>query len=369
MSAASNNSFTRRGFLGGCGRGLLTAGGLSWLGAPRRIIALESSAKEPTAKPGTLPTAVVLDPVFAKHLTGPGHPEAPERYEVVATALRKADFARQLMFLDPRRATDEDLVRCHREGYVEIAKKDIRSGARQLTTGDTAVCRDSLKVALDAAGSVCGAVDQVIAKKAKNAFCVVRPPGHHATPSRGMGFCIFNNVAIAARYAQKKHKIGKVLIVDWDVHHGNGTQDIFYDDPSVLFFSTHQSPWYPGTGSREETGTGKGRGTTLNRPFPAGAGRKEIVGAFRDDLVPVVHRFKPELVLISAGFDSRRGDPLGRFLLTDEDFVELTRITLEIAREHAEGRVVSVLEGGYNLSGLASAAKAHCEKLHEGEGP
>ncbi len=361
MSVASNDNPCRRKFLTDCGRGLIMASGIAWIESMQSAL-----AEEPRTADQKPPTALVMDPVFAKHVTGAGHPEAPDRYKAVAAALAKAEFAQQLKRLTVRLATQDEIARCHDRRYIETAKKDIESGARQLTTGDTPVCPDSLKVALAAAGSVCGAVDQVIAKKAKNAFCVVRPPGHHATPSRGMGFCIFNNVAIAARYAQERHKIGKVLIVDWDVHHGNGTQDIFYDDPSVLFFSTHQSPWYPWTGSREETGTGKGRGTTLNRPFPAGAGRKEIVGAFQDDLLPVVNRFKPELVLISAGFDSRRGDPLGRFVLTDEDFVELTRIVLEIAREHAEGRVVSVLEGGYKLSGLASAAKAHCERLHVG---
>ena len=181
-----------------------------------------------------------------------------------------------------------------------------------------------------------------------------------------MGFCLFNNLAIAARYAQRKHKIGKVLIADWDVHHGNGTQDIFYEDGSVLVFNTHQSPWYPGTGRADETGTGKGSGCILNCPFPAGSGRKEILGAFKDKLLPAANRFKPELVMISAGFDSRVGDPLGRFQLADEDFSDLTALMLEIAKQHAEGRLISVLEGGYNLSGLGSAAAAHVKTLSAG---
>ncbi|HYM12699.1 MAG TPA: histone deacetylase, partial [Bryobacterales bacterium] len=221
----------------------------------------------------------------------------------------------------------------------------------------------SLDGALYAVGGVLNAVDAVMAGQARNAFCVVRPPGHHARPDQGMGFCVFNNVAIAARHAQHQHGVERVLIADWDVHHGNGTQDIFYSDGSVLFFSTHQHPWYPGTGRAEETGMGKGKGATINCPFPAGSGRREILGAFREKLVPAAEAFKPGLVLLSAGFDSRLGDPLGLFTLNDEDFAELTKLMLELAAKHAGGRLVSVLEGGYNLSGLASAATAHVKAL------
>ena len=255
---------------------------------------------------------------------------------------------------------------CHTPEYVQLVRREIAAGARMLSTGDTAVSEKSLEVALEAAGGLLNAVDAVVGREAKNAFCVVRPPGHHASPDRGMGFCIFNNIAIAARYAQKKHGIGKVLIADWDVHHGNGTQDTFYRDGSVFFFSTHQSPWYPGTGKTWETGEGKGRGTTLNAPFPAGAGRVEIVGAFRDKLVKLANEFKPELVMISAGFDSRLGDPLGKFTLDDRDFADLTGILLEIAERHAGGRLVSVLEGGYSLEGLGAAAASHVEALAQG---
>ena len=191
-----------------------------------------------------------------------------------------------------------------------------------MPTGDTAVCEESWDAALRAAGLAVSAVDAVMAGAMENAFCAVRPPGHHATADRGMGFCIFNNVAVAARHAQKAHGMERVLIVDWDVHHGNGTQDIFYGDGTVLFFSTHQWPLYPGTGRRSERGTGEGEGLTINCPLAEGAGGAEVLGAMREELEPAAEKFKPELVLISAGFDSRAGDPLGGFLLEDEDFVE-----------------------------------------------
>ena len=206
-------------------------------------------------------------------------------------------------------------------------------------------------------------MDSVLTGPVKQAFCALRPPGHHARPQQGMGFCVFNNVAIGARHAIKGHGLQRVLIVDWDVHHGNGTQDIFYDDPSVLFFSTHQSPWYPGTGMRDETGEGAGADTTINCPFPAHTGRKEIFGAFRDRLLPAAEAFAPELVMISAGFDSRLGDPLGQFRLADGDFAELTNLLQDLADRHADGRLVSALEGGYSLAGLASSVESHVGAL------
>ncbi len=207
------------------------------------------------------------------------------------------------------------------------------------------------------------AVEAVVKGEAQTAFCLVRPPGHHATRDKGMGFCVLNNIALAAQYARRRLGIERVLIVDWDVHHGNGTQDIFYGDGGVFVFNTHQSPLYPGTGAARETGEGAGKGTTLNCPFPAGSGRAEILGAFETKLVPAMEIFRPELVLISAGFDSRGGDPLGGFKLTDQDFADLTRLVRSMADQTAEGRVVSLLEGGYDLSGLASAAAAHVRAM------
>jgi len=308
-------------------------------------------------------TALLIDPVFKLHDTGPGHPERPERYDALTRAFERAGLTKSLLHVATRPATEDEIALCHTRPYIQIVKHDIASGAHELSTGDTTISAKSLEVALDAAGGVMNCVDAVFEKKAANAFCAVRPPGHHARPNQGMGFCIFNNVAIAARYAQRKHGIERVLIADWDVHHGNGTQDTFYTDGSVFFFSTHQSPWYPGTGDADETGEGKGKGATLNCPFPAGAGRHEILGVFQERLLKAADHFKPDLVLTSAGFDSRFGDPLGRFTLSDQDFADLTRVMLEIADKHAGGRLVSVLEGGYDLAGLASAATAHVQAL------
>src|SRR5262249_53167960 len=247
--------------------------------------------------------------------------------------------------------------------YLQVVKRDAARGARELSTGDTSMGPGSLEVALRAVGGVLHAVDAVMAGKGRHAFCVGPPPGAHARAHPGVCFSIFYQNAVSARHAQPPHKAERVLIADWDVHHGNGTQDIFYADGSVFFFSTHQHPWYPGTGMADETGEGPGKGTTMNCPFPAGSGRNEILGAFRNKLLPAASRFKPDVVMISAGFDSRAGDPLGRFTLTDEDFAELTTLLLDMADKHARGRLVSVLEGGYNLSGLASAATAHVRAL------
>jgi acetoin utilization deacetylase AcuC-like enzyme len=268
--------------------------------------------------------------------------------------------------VQPRTATDEELALCHTREYLRSAQRDVESGRPFLSTGDTDVTPNSWNVAVRAAGGVLNAVDAVMTGAARNAFCVVRPPGHHATPNRGMGFCLVNNVALAARYAQRKHGIARVAILDWDVHHGNGTQDIFYEDGSVFFFSTHQWPLYPGTGRADERGAGAGAGTTMNFPLPAGSGRNEVLGAVQNSWMPAMRDFRPELVLISAGFDSRTGDLLGRFTLTDADFADLTRAVLEVAGQSAQDRVVSVLEGGYSLPGLASAAAAHVTALIDG---
>jgi acetoin utilization deacetylase AcuC-like enzyme len=309
----------------------------------------------------SVPGFLVADDGCRGHLAGRTHPEKPERYDAVNDALARAGLLARMRRAEVRTATEDELLLCHTAEYLKTVRRDVESGRPHLSTGDTDITPNSWDVAARAAGGVLSAVDAVLTGAARNAFCAVRPPGHHANAARGMGFCLLNNVAIAARYAQRKYSLDRVLIVDWDVHHGNGTQDIFYHDPSVFFFSSHQWPLYPGTGRADETGDGPGDGTTMNFPFPAGSGRSEILGAVEDYLLPAAARFRPDLVMISAGFDSRIGDPLGRFTLTDEDFADLTRTVMGI-----DSRVVSVLEGGYNLDGLASAATAHVATLLDG---
>ena len=311
-------------------------------------------------------TSLVEDKIYLKHDTGEFAWENIRRLKALHDGLKDADLLRSLHPIAPQKAELEWVELVHRKQYVETVKRDAEGGAKVLSTGHTLLSKDSYDVALWAAGGVLSACDAVMEGKTRNAFCAVRPPGHHAGRDKGMGFCIFNNAAVAARYVQKKYRVEKVLIVDWDVHHGNGTQDIFYEDGSVFYFSTHQWPWYPFTGSEEETGEGEGRGTTLNAPLPAGSGDEELVSAFETRLLPRALKFRPDFVLISAGFDSRNADPLGRFRLTDEGFKKLTRIMLHIAGESAEGRLVSILEGGYNLKGLSMAVPAHVEVLIKG---
>ncbi len=308
-------------------------------------------------------TGLVADSRVKKHETPVGHPEQAARFSAVLNRLEWTGLTHDLVRLPSRSATDDELALAHRPDYITLVEREVAAHNRHLSTGDTDISLGSAAAARLAAGSVLSAVDAVFARQVPNAFCLVRPPGHHASAATGMGFCLFNNVAVAARYARQKYAADRVLIVDWDVHHGNGTQDIFYNDGHVLFFSTHQSPWYPGTGAHDEKGEGAGAGKTINCPFPAGSGHAEIAGAFREQLLPAATAFQPDLVLISAGFDSRINDPLGRFLLTDTDFRELTALLLELAGKFCNGRLVSVLEGGYNLEGLALASEAHVRAL------
>lgn len=340
--------WTRRDFFKGIGAAGALAFWPDWL----------RSGEEQAAK-----VAFVTGDIYSRHETGEFAYENARRLRAVRDRLDRDGLLPRLLRIEPRRAGLEWIEAVHTPGYIATVKKDVESGARQLSTGHTLICRESYDVALWATGGVLAACDQVMNGRAGSAFCAVRPPGHHASAEVGMGFCIFNNAAVAARYLQKKHGLGRILIVDWDLHHGNGTQDIFYRDGSVFYFSTHQWPWYPWTGAAVETGEGDGKGATLNVPLPAGSGDREFVEAFEGKLRPAMDRFRPDFVLISAGFDSRTADPLGRFRVTDEGFRRLTEIVIAIARDHASGRLVSVLEGGYSLTGLASAVSAHVGTL------
>jgi acetoin utilization deacetylase AcuC-like enzyme len=308
-------------------------------------------------------TGLVADRRVKEHDGGLGHPEQPARFDAVLNQLKSAGLTERLVSLQARDASDDELALVHTRDYIGLVEREVAGGRAELSTGDTPINAHSAAAARSATGSALSAVDAVFEGRVQNAFCVVRPPGHHAGPSIGMGFCLFNTVAVAARYAIRKHKAERVLIVDWDVHHGNGTQDIFYEDGSVLFFSTHQSPWYPGTGAADETGEGAGTGKIINCPLPAGTGSARIFDAFEKRLLPAAEAFKPDLILISAGFDSRVGDPLGQFLLRDDDFHHLSTLMTDIATKYCANRLVSVLEGGYHLGGLALATDAHVRAL------
>lgn len=305
------------------------------------------------------------DPIHLLHDTGAGHPESAHRYQVLGDALVPAAEAIGATRIAARNINQAELLRCHTAEYLHLVKTELAGGERKLSTGDTSLSQQSGHAAAAAVGAGLAAVDQVMRGKLQRAFIAARPPGHHATPDRGMGFCIYNTIALMARHAIAAHECRKVLIVDWDVHHGNGTQDCFYEDADVFFFSSHQDGIYPGTGAKIETGKGKGLGTTMNLPLPRGTGGKPILDAIRGPLATAMQLFKPGLVLVSAGFDSRIDDPLGGFVLTDEDFADLTRALCDIADKHASGRVISVLEGGYNPAGLASASLAHFNAMRE----
>jgi acetoin utilization deacetylase AcuC-like enzyme len=310
-------------------------------------------------------TGLLLDDVYLRHLAGVDHPERPERLVSIRTGLERSGLLKNLYRIAPRRVTDAELMLVHAASYVSLVRKELSDlrGAADLSTGDTVISPGSFDAAQFAAGGVLNAVDAVMTKKVKNAFCAVRPPGHHATPTRGMGFCIYNNVAIAARYVQKKYRVQRVLIVDWDYHHGNGTQDIFYEDDSVFIFDTHHYGAYPGSGSAEETGAGKALGTKMNVPMPPGAGDAQFLDVFKNKLAPAARKFKPDFILISAGFDGMRNDVLGKFDITPEGFAAMTRIVVDLANELCQGRIVSVLEGGYRLDGLSENVVAHVKTL------
>lgn len=308
---------------------------------------------------------VVADPAYREHRIGFSHPESPERLRAVYELLDEG-WARTLHHIPPREATAQEICLVHDPDYEKVVEKTALSSGVSLDP-DTYACPDSYRIAKLAVGGLLESVRFVLEKKVDNAFALLRPPGHHAETARAMGFCFFNNVAIGAKWAQKEFGLKRVLIVDWDLHHGNGTEHAFYSDPSVLYFSTHQYPYYPGTGAADEVGVQQGEGRTVNVPLPAGEGDAEHIAAFERILIPVAEAFDPEFVLVSAGFDSHHRDPLGGMRVTEAGFAELARIVTEIANRHADGRLVLALEGGYDLQGLKDSVRSVFQILQQGE--
>ncbi len=297
-------------------------------------------------------------PSFQSHDTGSGHPENAARLRAIDSVLNRAEFA-NLVKKEAPRAEIGQILLVHSETHVKKVLDSIPDYGIQYLDPDTPVSPGSGEAALRAAGAVCAAVDAVFAGVANNAFCGVRPPGHHAESSHVMGFCLFNNIAIAAEHARHKHGINRVAIVDFDVHHGNGTQHIFDKNKDVLYASTHQHPWYPGTGSVNETGVGN----IFNAPLPAGSGGVEFRAAMSGKILPAIDHFKPELILVSAGFDAHKDDPLGALKLLEEDYAWITRELLNLAKRHCGGKLVSALEGGYHLTALGESVGAHVREL------
>ena len=313
-------------------------------------------------------TALIHHPIYQKHDTGFGHPETPKRYEVVMDALRgDLELWKSLKEIEATEVSKGIIQAAHTKDHYKLVERAFGEGLEALDN-DTMISMKSFEAAVYAVGGVCRGVDEVMGGDAKNAFVAVRPPGHHATAEHAMGFCLFNNVAVAARYAQNKYKdVERVAIVDWDVHHGNGTQGIFFDDPSVYFFSMHQYPWYPGSGSWGEKGYGRGRGFTLNVPVKAEVTAEKQKSMFENAIEDVNKNFKPDMIFISAGFDAHLTDPLGQLMLEDKDYVSMTKTVKEWADDVCDGRIVSCLEGGYNLDTLGETVRNHVLELNRGQ--
>lgn len=306
-------------------------------------------------------TGIVKDKRYMQHTAGFDHPESPLRLAAIYEMLDSTDMSRKFTSIEPREATHKEIAAIHSSSYINYIAETC--GHSVQLDPDTATSPETYRIAKLAAGGVMNAIDSVVAGTVDNAFALVRPPGHHAERGSAAGFCIFNNIAIGAMHAILHHNMKRILIVDWDLHHGNGTQHIFYDDQRVLYFSTHQYPYYPGTGGMDEIGQGNGKGYTINVPLRGGRGDGDYVKIFRKILQPVAMEFKPELVLLSAGFDIYHQDPLGNMCVTPGGFAAMAHILLNIADRCCNGRLVAVLEGGYNIQGLTKSVKAVLEVM------
>jgi acetoin utilization deacetylase AcuC-like enzyme len=309
-------------------------------------------------------TGIVQDTRYLEHVAGFDHPESPERLAAIYEMLELPDMADRFIRIPVRPATIDELAMVHRRSYIDLVAETAGQSFTPLDP-DTATSAESYTAALLAAGGLLNAIDSVIAGEVDNAFALVRPPGHHAEDRGAMGFCLFNNVAIGAHYAINKHCMQRVLIVDWDLHHGNGTQHSFYEDPRVLYFSTHQYPYYPGTGGLKENGRGAGLGYTINVPLRPGADNALYLEIFQKLLQPVAVQFQPQLILVSAGFDIYKQDPLGGMKVTTEGFACLTRVLMNIADTCCQGRLVMTLEGGYHIEGQSAAVKKVLQELRD----
>ena len=305
-------------------------------------------------------TGLVTSNTYQNHNTGEGHPEKIDRVTAVIDNFKKIDN-KELIWKKPTKFDQSFLINTHSSEYIDLVNKSFPENGLAFLDGDTVVSPGSKEATKDAVGSIITAIDGVQQKEFKNAFCAVRPPGHHAEKDKAMGFCIYNNVAVGANYLLKKYKYSKVAIIDFDVHHGNGTQDIFYDNEKVLYISTHQYPYYPGSGSEKETGKFN---NILNIPLEAGTTAVEYLNAY-ENVLKKLKEFKPEFLLFSAGFDAHIDDPLAQLRLNSEDFYHLTKRTLEISKSICNGNVVSILEGGYDLKALQDSTKRHVDALIE----
>jgi len=304
-------------------------------------------------------TSLITSPKYKNHLTGPGFPESPARLDAIIDHLESTGIIKNLDVIEPTRMDQNICKLVHGEEYVERVRHACEFGAPIVDTVDNPISKDSYDTALLAAGGIAEAVDSVFTGKSNNSMVLLRPPGHHAEKDMAMGFCLFNNVAIAARYAQQNYDVEKVVIIDFDVHHGNGTQHIFEKDPTVMYISSHQYPFYPGTGSSFEAGTGAGRGTTINYPLDPEVGDKELIDIFDNSISDHILKYNPDLIVISSGFDAHWDDPIGGLRVTTEGFYNITKTINKLSQEVCGGKIVSSLEGGYNLKALAESVEAH----------